>query len=159
MVLPEWNESPETAPNGRKRRQTSVSSSSSKRPRLSSDATLDPGEAHRNEPEVDRRRSRVISGQAEERKRGLRLFGGVLSTLNQSSNGGAGAAAREKRKAEIEKKQAEKLRQKDEEYDEEKKRRLEGLIRARRREQWIWDEQAVSCHCCWTSRVTRLMMG
>ena len=140
VVLPDFNEPSqptiEIAPNTHKRRQSSISSTNSKRPRLS--------EVSSDEPPVDRRRGHQISGEAEERKRGQRLFGGLLSTLSQSSKGEARAAAREKRKAEIEKKQAEKLKLRDEEYGEEKKRKLEGLIRLRKREQWVWDEQAVS---------------
>ncbi|KAL9085432.1 MAG: hypothetical protein Q9165_007582 [Trypethelium subeluteriae] len=152
VVLPEFNESPQPSPhptpNGQKRRQSSVSSSASKRPRLSTDATAsaaapDSGAPPREEPALDRRRNRQILGRSEERQRGQRLFGGLLSTLSQSSQGGAGAAARERRKAEIERKQAEKLKARDEEYDEEKKRKLEELTRVRRREQWIWDEQAM----------------
>ncbi|KAF2233492.1 hypothetical protein EV356DRAFT_503575 [Viridothelium virens] len=151
VVLPEFNESPQptpqSTPNGQKRRQSSVSSSASKRPRLSTDATA-PAAAQDSappskEPPIDRRRGRQIFGRAEERQRGQRLFGGLLSTLSQSSQGGAGAAARERRKAEIERKQAEKLKARDEEYDEEKKRKLEELTRVRRGKQWIWDEQAM----------------
>ena len=101
-------------------------------------------EASPDGPPEERRRSRQISGQAEERKRGQRLFGGLLSALSQSSRSKPGAAARERRKAEIEQKQADKLKLRDEEYSEEKKKKLDELTRVRKREQWVWDEQAVN---------------
>ncbi|KAI9659285.1 MAG: hypothetical protein M1821_001543 [Bathelium mastoideum] len=132
-----------TATNGFKRRKSSVSSNASKRPRLSIGAIANPIEPSHDEPLGETRRGEQISERAEERKRGQRLFGGLLSTLSQSSRSGPGAATREKRKAEIEKKQAEKLKLRDQEYDEQKKRELDELIGVRRREQWIWDGQSM----------------
>lgn len=85
---------------------------------------------------ADRRRT---SGQAEERKRGQRLFGALLGTLSQNS-----ATTAQKRRADIEKKQQAKLKLQAEEYDEKKKRELEKLMNLRRKEQKKWDEQSVS---------------
>lgn len=78
------------------------------------------------------------SGVEEERKRGQRLFGGLLGTLSQSSTTTA-----QRRRADIEKKQQAKLKDQDAEYDGNKKRGYEDLMAARRKEQKIYDRHAV----------------
>lgn len=75
----------------------------------------------------------------EERKRGQRLFGALLGTLSQSSSSTA-----QKRRTDIERKQQAKLRVQAEEYDEQKKQRLESLMAVRRKEQKKYDKQSVS---------------
>ncbi|KAI9706778.1 MAG: hypothetical protein M1820_004749 [Bogoriella megaspora] len=122
--------------NSLKRRQSSISPSSPKRARLDSN---NDSRATRQEL-LNERRRRV---QAEDRKRNQRLFGGLLNTLNQSAKSGLSGATREKQKAEIEKRQAEKLKRKDVEYVEEKKRKLDALMKARKKEQRVVDEQAL----------------
>lgn len=74
----------------------------------------------------------------EERKRGQRLFGALLSTLSQSSSSTA-----QKRRTDIEKRQQAKLKLQADEYDEEKKLRLEALMEVRRREQKKYNKQSV----------------
>lgn len=86
----------------------------------------------------DRLSDRRRSGQMEERKRGQRLFGALLSTLSQSSSSTA-----QKRRTDIEKRQQAKLKLQAEEYDEEKKLRLEALIEVRRKEQKKYNNQSV----------------
>ncbi|KAI9801082.1 MAG: hypothetical protein M1833_002950 [Piccolia ochrophora] len=117
-----------------KRRQSSVSETSSKRPRLSAEVNEQPRD---EELSSDRRGGRRKSGQAEERKRGQRLFGALLGTLSQSSS------TTQKRRADIEKKQQAKLKVQAEEYDEKKKQDLEGLLIIRRKEQKKFDEQSM----------------
>ncbi|KAL9612778.1 MAG: hypothetical protein Q9167_002663 [Letrouitia subvulpina] len=78
------------------------------------------------------------SGQLEERKRGQRLFGALLGTLSQSSS-----SAAQKRRTDIERKQQAKLKLQAEEYDEQKKQRLEALTATRRKEQKIYDKQSM----------------
>ncbi|EON64503.1 hypothetical protein W97_03736 [Coniosporium apollinis CBS 100218] len=122
-----------------KRRQSSVSESGSKRPRLSRDR--DHEEIRDTAPppaEDDGRASRRKSGQAEERKRGQRLFGALLGTLSQSSS-----TAAQKRRADIEKKQQAKLKLQAEEFDQKQKERLDELMRVRRLEQKKFDEQSM----------------
>ena len=75
----------------------------------------------------------------EERKRGQRLFGALLGTLSQSSS-----SAAHKRRIDIEKKQQAKLKLQDEEYDDEKKQKLEALMEIRRWEQKKYKKQSVS---------------
>lgn len=75
----------------------------------------------------------------EERRRGQRLFGGLLSTLSQSTPNG-----QQKRRLEIEKRQAEKAQQ--QKHDDEMRRaeKLASLKKARRAEQIKFDEESVS---------------
>ncbi|KAL8631280.1 hypothetical protein Q9189_002963 [Teloschistes chrysophthalmus] len=124
------------SPGSGKRRGSSFSQDSSKRPKLSSESTHDRVDAPTATDRIpDRRRS----GQLEERKRGQRLFGALLGTLSQSSSSTA-----QKRRTEFEKKQQAKLKEQAEEYDEQKKQRLESIMAARRKEQKKYDKQSVS---------------
>jgi len=87
-----------------------------------------------------RRKSSVIgSGAAEERKRGQRLFGALLGTLSQTS-----AKPAHRRRDEIEKRQQDKLRQKDEELADEKRKKRQELDALRRKEQQLWDKQGTT---------------
>lgn len=78
-------------------------------------------------------------GRDEDRKRGQRLFGGLLGTLSQKSN-----SAAQKRRADIEKKQQDKLRLQADEYDDLKKRRRERRDTIRRKEKPFYEREAVS---------------
>lgn len=136
VIVPEMDHQPLHSPSSGKRRGSSFSQDSSKRPKLSSESThdrVDPATA------TDRISDRRKSGQLEERKRGQRLFGALLGTLSQSSSSTA-----QKRRTDIEKKQQAKLKEQAEEYDEQKKQRLESIMAARRKEQKKYDKQSVS---------------
>ncbi len=87
---------------------------------------------------TDTRSDRRKSGQAEERRRGQRLFGALLGTLSQSSS-----TLAQKRRVDIEKKQQAKLKLQAEEFDQKRKQRLDELLAVRRREQKKFDEQSV----------------
>lgn len=106
---------------------------------MSQDSSLNGQDLVRDTSTPSRPPDRRRSGQMEERKRGQRLFGALLSTLSQSSSSTA-----QKRRTDIEKKQQAKLKLQAEEYDEEKKLRLEALVEIRRREQRKYDKQSVS---------------
>lgn len=85
-----------------------------------------------------RKSSAIGTGAAEERKRGQRLFGALLGTLSQTS-----AKPAHRKRDEIEKRQQEKLKQKDEEVAEEKRKAREKLDVLRREEQKVWDKQGM----------------
>lgn len=85
------------------------------------------------------RNERLGGKTAEERKRGRRLFGALLGTLSQSSS----SSTAQKRRTDIEEKQQAKLKQQTEEVDEKKKEKLEKLMKARRKEQRVYDWQSV----------------
>lgn len=137
VVIPEPAE--QTPPPIPKRRQSSTSESGNKRPRLSTEASHDGKNGDTPaEVTIDRRHDRRKSGQAEERKRGQRLFGALIGTLSQSSSSTA-----QKRRVDIEKKQQAKLKLQAEEYDEKKRKRFEELMVIRRREQKKFDKQSV----------------
>jgi len=75
----------------------------------------------------------------EEKKRGQRLFGGLLSTLSQSTPNG-----QQKRRAEVEKRQQEKAKQQKAADETRRKEMLANLQTVRRTEQVKFDEQSVS---------------
>ncbi|KAL9081267.1 MAG: hypothetical protein Q9159_007372 [Coniocarpon cinnabarinum] len=145
-----------------KRSNSSSSAQPSKRPRLDSEPSHDPSH-HEEEagPKHDHasenvsteplptqdepQRAKVPSDtrspkstREDEKKRGRRLFGGLLGTLSQSSSSSA-----QRRRAEIEMKQQAKLKAQDEEHEEDKKRRLESLALERKAQQQQWDLQAM----------------
>lgn len=138
VIVPEAEQqhSP-TSPLG-KRRQSSVAEEASKRAKLSEDASHTRDEQSSPPKPQDTLSERRKSGLLEERKRGQRLFGALLGTLSQSSS-----SAAQKRRTDIERKQQAKLKLQAEEYDEQKKQRLEALKAARRKEQKIYDKQSV----------------
>jgi hypothetical protein len=150
---PEVPKSPRT-----KRRQSTSSDAAVKRPRLSDDgsaqspstlrASPQATDSIKREPSVkvepdgtssqqnqDRRKSSVV----EEKRRGQRLFGGLLSTLSQSTPNG-----QQKRRLEIEKKQAEKAKQQKLDDETRKAEKIAKLKEIRRTEQVKFDEESVS---------------
>ena len=120
-----------------KRRQSSVSSISSKRPRLTVDGIGEAISPPRDAPAPNRKASLKMDSQ-EERNRGRRLFGGVLGALSQKST-----TAAQRKRAEIEKKAHEKQRMRAEEDEAALKERLDELQRTRRKEQVVWDERSM----------------
>ncbi|KAL9001568.1 MAG: hypothetical protein Q9169_000143 [Polycauliona sp. 2 TL-2023] len=141
VIVPEVEEQPTqpTQPqDSTKRRNSSISEASSKRPRLASEISLDQTATPHTSSEPARLSNRRRSGQLEERKRGQRLFGALLGTLSQSSS-----SAANKRRTDIEKKQQAKLRLQAEEHEEQKKRRLDSLMAVRRKEQKKYDKQSM----------------
>jgi hypothetical protein len=143
VVVPEPESFPQPPSPSLKRRQSSLDSESSKRPRLDTQSSQ-PSSDNRSptlamSPPAPRRKSSAMgSGAAEERKRGQRLFGALLGTLSQTS-----AKPAHRRRDEIDKRQQDKLRQKDEELADEKRRKREELDAVRRKEQKVWDRQGV----------------
>jgi pinin/SDK/memA/ protein conserved region len=87
------------------------------------------------DPNQDRRKSSVV----EERKRGQRLFGGLLSTLSQSTPNG-----QQKRRLEIEKRQQEKVKQQKAADEVRRAEKLANLKAIRKAEQIKFDEESVS---------------
>ncbi|KAJ5371286.1 uncharacterized protein N7496_007378 [Penicillium cataractarum] len=134
-------QSPETST---KRRQSSVSEHDTKRRRLSSQGDISP-QARRQQhspqasaPDRPAERRPNRQGREEDRKRGQRLFGGLLGTLSQSST-----SAAQKRRADIEKRQQDKLKSQADEYDELKKRRRERRDVIRRKEKPFYEREAM----------------
>ncbi|KAJ4422431.1 hypothetical protein N0V82_002879 [Gnomoniopsis sp. IMI 355080] len=85
----------------------------------------------------DRTRRPAVSKE-EERKRGKRLFGGLLSTLSQTTSN-----SQQKRRQEIEKRQQEKVAKQKAEDDSRRNERLAKLSRVRKIEQVRFDEQVM----------------
>lgn len=159
VILPD----PESLPPPSKRRQSSVSDSTTKRPRLSSkdrspdsaagpcestqpiDGTQDASSDRRRGSIQDRRKSSAV----EEKKRGQRLFGGLLSTLSQSTPNG-----QQKRRAEVEKRQQEKAKQQKATDEKLRKEKLASLQKIRKAEQIKFDEKSVSTHVAMDLRVS-----
>lgn len=81
----------------------------------------------------------------EEKKRGRRLFGGLLSTLSQTN-----ASSQNKRRREIEQRQHERAQKQRAEEEKQRAEKLARINEGRSREQIWFDEQAVcrtvSCH-------------
>jgi hypothetical protein len=152
VILPVESDAPKS-PNG-KRRQSSTSEQASKRPRLSSDGLVDSPTALRVSPQAseslsqkpepgerakDLDQEKRKSSAQEERKRGQRLFGGLLNTLSRSTSNG-----QQKRRQEIEKRQAEKARQQKHEDEARRTEKLANLKKIRKAEQIKFDEESVS---------------
>ena len=74
---------------------------------------------------------------AEERKRGQRLFGGLLGTLSQTSSTSA-----HKRRDEVERKAQDRIQQRQQERAEEEKVKAERLAQRRKEDQVVWDAQS-----------------
>ncbi|KAF1939663.1 hypothetical protein EJ02DRAFT_467993 [Clathrospora elynae] len=123
VVLPEELTAPASPVNGHnKRRQSSVSEDSAKRPRLNNDDAAKDGRSATKDtkpPPVRR-----------ERGRERRLFGAVLGALSQNS-----ATTAQKRRSDIEKRQLAQRKQDDEESEQRKAERVA------RRKQQRWQEQ------------------
>lgn len=77
----------------------------------------------------------------EEKKRGRRLFGGLLNTLNQSK-----PSAQQNKRREIEQRQQEKVQKQKAEDDKRLAERLGKINSARRAEQIYFDEKVVRGH-------------
>ena len=141
VVVPQPDEVSVQASPSHKRRQSSREHDTSKRPRLDSvisQQSLDGRTPEKAGSPLRPKFPVVGTGAVEERKRGQRLFGALLGTLSQSS-----AKPAHRRRDEIERRQQDKLRQKDEDFAEAKKKQRDKLDEARRAEQKIWNEQAV----------------
>ncbi|KAJ5195912.1 Pinin/SDK/MemA protein [Penicillium cf. viridicatum] len=129
-----------------KRRKSSTAEYDTKRRRLSSTDNASPHSQRRRpsspppttDESVETKPTRPRGGRDEDRKRGQRLFGGLLGTLSQSSS-----SAAQRRRAGIEKKQQEKLKSQDAEYGELKKRRKEQRDEIRRREMPLYEREAM----------------
>ncbi|KAJ5038201.1 uncharacterized protein L3040_007068 [Drepanopeziza brunnea f. sp. 'multigermtubi'] len=138
---PEAPKSPK-APLKRRLSSASDSDSTSKRPKCSPDAPLrdfsQPIQSVRKEPEVkseDALQKRRKSSVQEEKRRGQRLFGGLLSTLSQSTPNG-----QQKRRLDIEKRQQEKAKQQKAADEARRREKLADLKTVRKAEQIIYDE-------------------
>jgi hypothetical protein len=135
VVLPEPEEGePSLAaspPNPHKRRQSSVTEDSAKRPRFEDDdaPTARRESATDSKPAVPARR---------ERGRERRLFGAALGALSQNS-----ATAGQKRRLEIEKRQLAQRKLEDEESEQRKAERMARRRTQRWREQKAFETQAV----------------
>ncbi|KAK3902712.1 hypothetical protein C8A05DRAFT_15262 [Staphylotrichum tortipilum] len=97
--------------------------------------------APRQSPEA--RRPSVTTGpparrsfSVEEKKRGQRLFGGLVSTLSRTTSG-----SQQQKRLEIERRQHEKAQQRRAEDEKRRSERLEGLKRTRQIEQIKFDER------------------
>jgi hypothetical protein len=86
------------------------------------------------EPARDRRKASI----QEERKRGQRLFGGLISTLSQTTPND-----QQKRRQEIERRQQERVKHQKVVDEGKKKERLANLQVIRKTEQIKYDEQTV----------------
>ncbi|KAJ3485275.1 hypothetical protein NLG97_g6846 [Lecanicillium saksenae] len=97
-----------------------------------------------DEDDRDRARRRSRSPHAppvatqEDKKRGRRLFGGLLNTLNQGPSN-----SQQKRRQEIEKRQQERIQKQDAEDGQRRAERLAELRTVRIREQIIFDEEVM----------------
>ncbi|EDN98792.1 hypothetical protein SS1G_13651 [Sclerotinia sclerotiorum 1980 UF-70] len=159
VVVPK-QDAPNVKSPRRKRRQSSVSEEASKRPRISTEGSVgSPSTLHSSPQATDslkhessgktqrltvvpegsrnvnpeRRRSSV----QEERKRGQRLFGGLLNTLNQSTPNG-----QQKKRQEIEARQKERAAQRKVEAEVKRKEKLANLRAVRMVEQVKFQEES-----------------
>jgi hypothetical protein len=126
VVLPDEplpSASPIEQSNGHKRRPSSISDESAKRPRLDEDAP--------NGRRESTSQAKPAAPVRRERGRERRLFGAVLGALSQAP----GTTAAQKRRSEIEKRQ---LAQRKQESEESEQRKAERI--ARRKVQ-RWKEQ------------------
>lgn len=115
-------------------------------PKLGADRPMSPPSSRKRgaseaglEQEHDRPKERRRDFSQEEKKRGQRLFGGLLSTLSQKPPG---------RRQPVERKQHEKTQQRKDEDNRRKaeiQEKLAKLNRKRRIQQIKLDEQTVSC--------------
>lgn len=107
---------------------------------------VDRDQSPRRSPAAQRRPSATVATgpptrrnvSQEEKKRGQRLFGGLVSTLNRSASG-----PQQQRRREIEKRQQERAQQRRVEDEKRRAEKLAGLKRRREIAQVELDEQAV----------------
>ncbi|KAJ5568091.1 hypothetical protein N7450_010577 [Penicillium hetheringtonii] len=146
VALPEQGISNQSQEHTAKRRNSSITDNDSKRRRLSADGNVSPHSERQQpsqSPTVERERPRnrrpaQQTGREDERKRGRRLFGGLLGTLSQSST-----SAAQKRRADIEKRQQDKLKNQAEEYDGMRSRKKEFREVIRRKETPFYEREAM----------------
>jgi hypothetical protein len=149
-------ESPTTHTSTLKRRHTDASEPDpSKRLRLSPDANEDltsNTNGHNHVPQdssvanesLPKRGPRKPAGRDEERKRGQRMFGALLGALSASGSSTRRGAGVQKKRMDIEKRTQAKLQQIHVEDEKNKQNQVERILRQRRREHWVFEEQAVS---------------
>lgn len=134
------------SPSTKRQRSHSPEIAPPKRPRRSDGSAASPStigaspaaiEPLKQEPAPDPRERRKNSIQ-EEKKRGQRLFGGLLSTLSRSTPDG-----QQKRRAEIEKRQAAKAAQQAIDNKAREAEKLAKLKEVRRKQQIKVDEESV----------------
>lgn len=119
-------------------------------PRLETTAKADGGGAHRETPTPTKNLSPAVDRRAgvtqEERRRGQRLFGGLLSTLSQtvSRAGGRDDGAQLKRRREAEQRQQDRLRKQKIEHDKVRAEKAALLRTSRSIRQVGLDEEIVS---------------
>lgn len=118
---------------------------SPKRTRTDRDGARDGAIAeHRAEPPkrpLDEARARVAQ---EEKRRGMRLFGGLMGTLNQRPTN----PAQQQKRLEIEKRQQERLRQQREVEERALQEKRAARDEVRGRESIKWEEQVVRLYLC-----------
>ena len=128
-----------SSPTLKRRLSSSPSPEAPKRPRLDTDHTngsqqsLPSSTTAASPPQ--RKPSSVTP--VEEKKRNQRLFGGLLSTLSQTSS----TKPQHRRRDEVEARQRERLRKDTEEREAEARRRKSEIDERRREEQKRWDEE------------------
>jgi hypothetical protein len=164
VVLPDPLPSTEPGPSpSAKRRLSSEHDEPSKRPRTSSEQSTNPSLMPLKtspEPTIKKEKladkpinhgpeRRKVSVQ-EERKRGQRLFGGLLSTLSQTTPN-----SQAKRRLEIEKRQQEKAKLQKAEDDRRRARKREDLVTTRKTEQAKFEEASV---CYQSGRVLQVLI-
>lgn len=124
------------------------------------DTARSPPRQHRTEAEPEPRRSpearrpSVTSGppprrnfSLEEKRRGQRLFGGLVSALSRPPS-----SSQQQKRLEIERRQQERAQQRRADDEKRRAEKLEKLERVRKIEQVKLDEQAVSHHA-WTNSI------
>ncbi|KAM0286241.1 hypothetical protein ACHAQH_000968 [Verticillium albo-atrum] len=97
----------------------------------------DSRDSHRDAPDNRGRRGVPVS-KDEEKKRGKRLFGGLLGTLNQPGSG-----AQLKRRREIEQRQQERVQKQKVEAEKRSAERLSRVTQVRKAEQINFDEKVM----------------
>jgi hypothetical protein len=152
VVLPDPVPSPEpTLSPSAKRRLSLEHEEPSKRPRTSPEQSTNPNLVSlKTSPEPTTKKEKLVDevvnrgperrkvSVQEERKRGQRLFGGLLSTLSQTTPN-----SQAKRRLEIEKRQQEKAKQQKVEDDKRRARKREDLVATRKSEQVKFEEASV----------------
>ncbi|KAF2819285.1 hypothetical protein CC86DRAFT_412990 [Ophiobolus disseminans] len=135
VVLPEEPPppaSPDGQPKGHKRRQSSISDESAKRPRLDTEESLKEG----REPATQAKPAPPVR---RERGRERRLFGAVLGALSQAPS----TTAAQKRRSEIEKRQLAQRKLESEESEQRKAGRVARRKVQRWKEQRRFEEQSM----------------
>ncbi|KAJ5983111.1 hypothetical protein N7481_005210 [Penicillium waksmanii] len=145
VALPEQDAIQQPQDISTKRRNSSITDHDPKRRRLSADGDASPHAQRRpsqsspvERERPDERKPAQRGRKEDERKRGQRLFGGLLGTLSQSST-----SAAQKRRADIEKRQQDKLKNQAEEFDGRQSRRKERREAIRKKEMPFYEREAM----------------